>query len=97
MYQHCSDTLRRRQQMDHRWLEEAFLKYATLQVAGWYPSHISLLQLHLHEGLSETLTKITPLFHNAFISKYAGLCLYCLIDAVLCKWKLCCKVERHNF
>lgn len=58
--------------MDRRHLEEAYLQYAILRVAELYRSHIPLQIPHLHDGLSKTLMKITPLFHNAFIQKYAG-------------------------
>lgn len=59
--------------MDRRRLEEAFLQYALLRVAVWYPSHLCIQQLQLHDGLSKTLLDITPLFHKAFIQEYAGM------------------------
>lgn len=58
--------------MDRRRLQEAFFQYALLKVASWYPKHIALEKLILHDGLSDTLLKVTPLFHNAFTEKYAG-------------------------
>ena len=58
--------------MDRRRLEEAFLQYALLRVASWYPSHISIDKLHLHDGLSRTLLSSTPLFHKAFTQKNTG-------------------------
>ena len=59
--------------MDRRRLEAAFLQYALLKVSKWYPTQINIQKLHLHEGLSETLLNITPLFHDAFIRKNAGI------------------------
>ena len=59
--------------MDRRRLEAAYLQYALLRVAKWYPTQINVQKLHLHEGLSETLLKATPLFHDAFIRKNAGI------------------------
>ena len=58
--------------MDRRRLEDAFFQYALLNVASWYPEHICQKDLHLHEGLSETLTNMTPVFQKAFTEKYAG-------------------------
>ena len=58
--------------MDRRRLEEAFLQYAILNIATLYPTHICTEMLHLHDGLSETLLMVTPVFHNAFIEKNAG-------------------------
>lgn len=58
--------------MDRRRLEEAFLQYALLKVAEWYPLQISIHKLYLHDGLSEMLLKATPLFHEAFTKKYSG-------------------------
>ena len=67
-----SRDLESRQRMDRRRLEEAFLQYALLRVASWYPSDIGIEELHMHDGLSQTLLSATPLFHKAFIQKYAG-------------------------
>ena len=67
-----SNSLESRQQLDRRRLEVAFMQYALLQVTSWYPSIVSLEQLHLHEGLSQTLLKTTPLFHSAIIQTYAS-------------------------
>ena len=58
--------------MDRRRLEAAFLQYALLKVAAWYPEYICISKLHLHDGLSETLLKVTPVFHHVFIQKNAG-------------------------
>jgi hypothetical protein len=58
------------------------LQYAALKVAEWYPSEVSLETLHLHDGLSETLKRMTPLFHNAFMSKYAGFSFFSVIGVV---------------
>lgn len=69
---YSSNSLESRQQLDRRHLEEAFMQYALLQVASWYPSSVSVERLHLHDELSSTLLKMTPQFHNAFIQKYAG-------------------------
>ena len=61
-----------RQRMERRRLEEAFLQYALLNVSSWYPSEVVRDDLHLHQGLSESLLRITPLFHDAFIAKHSG-------------------------
>ena len=68
----CSNSLDSRQQLDRRRLEEAFMQYALLRVASWYPSSVNIEQLYLHDGLSQTLLKTTPLFHSAFIQTYAS-------------------------
>lgn len=67
-----SNSLESRQQLDRRWLEEAFMQYALLRVDSWYPLSVNIEQLHLHDGLSQTLLKTTPMFHNAFIKNYAS-------------------------
>ena len=58
--------------MDRRRLQVAFFQYALLKVAAWYPNHVSINCLHLHEGLSETLMNMTPQFHKAFMDHYSG-------------------------
>lgn len=58
--------------MDRRRLEAAFLQYALLRVAARYPAYICISKLHLHDGLSETLLKVTPVFHHAFTQRNAG-------------------------
>ena len=58
--------------MNHRPLQEAYFQYALLKAASWYPKHIDLQKLWLHDGLPETLLLITPIFHKAFTEKYAG-------------------------
>ena len=68
-----SSELESRQRMDRRRLEAAFLQYALLRVSKWYPTQINVQKLHLHEGLSETLLKDTPLFHVALIRKNAAM------------------------
>ena len=67
-----SSELESRQKMDRR-LEAGFLQYALLRVSKRYPTQIHIQKLHLHEGLSETLLKVTPLFHDAFIQRNAGI------------------------
>ena len=68
-----SSELESRQKMDRRRLEAGFLQYALLRVSKWYPTQIDIQKLHFHEGLSETLLKVTPLFHDAFIRRNAGI------------------------
>ena len=58
--------------MDRRRLQEAFFQYALLRVASWYPKYIALEKVNLHDGLSDTLLSVTPLFHKAFTEKNAG-------------------------
>ena len=72
VYFHSND-LEARQRMERRRLEEAFLQYALLNVASWYPTQVHREELQLHDGLSESLLHITPLFHDAFITKYSGM------------------------
>ena len=49
------------------------LQYALLKVAEWYPLHMSMHKLHLHDGLSQLLLQVTPSFHEAFTKKYSGM------------------------
>lgn len=58
--------------MDRRRLQEAFIQYALLKVASWYPKHVDIQKLWLHDGLPETLLNVTRIFHKAFTKKYAG-------------------------
>ena len=46
--------------------------YNMLNVSSWYPSEVVRDDLHLHQGLSESLLRVTPLFHDAFIAKHSG-------------------------
>ena len=74
-----SNDLDSRQQLDRRRLEEAFMQYALLRVASWYQSSINIERLYLHDGLNQTLLNTTPLFHNAFIQRYASKSVNCMI------------------
>ena len=58
--------------MDRRRLQDAFFQYALLRVGSWYPKHIAIEKLYLHDGLSDTLLNVTPMLHKAFTAKYAG-------------------------
>ena len=69
--------------MDRRRLQEAFFQYALLRVASWYPKHIVLEQLWLHDDLPKTLLNITPIFHKAFTEEYAGWLYRCQIHLPL--------------
>ena len=72
-YHNYSTDLESRLRMDRRRLEEAFLQYALLKVAEWYPLDMSMHKLHLHDGLSQLLLQVTPSFHEAFTKKYSGM------------------------
>lgn len=58
--------------MDRRRLQEAFFQYALLKVASWYPKHVDIEKLYLHDGLSDTLLNVTPHFHKALTENYTG-------------------------
>lgn len=73
-YKHCfRSELVSRQHMDRRRLEEAFMQYALLRVCSWYPSVIKIDILFLHEGLTQTLRDMIPLFLRSFSQRNAGL------------------------
>ena len=49
------------------------MQYATLIVAHWYPEAFEPISVKLHGSMSETLEKITAVYHEAFMTKYAGI------------------------
>lgn len=53
-------------------MEDAFFQYAALRVSQWYPEDIEPISVKLHSSTSETLEKITTVYHGAFMTKYAG-------------------------
>lgn len=59
-------------QMLNRRMEDAFFQYALLRVSQWYPEDIEPITVRLHSTTSETLEKITSVYHGAFMTKYAG-------------------------
>ena len=59
--------------LNRRRIEDAFFQYAALKVARWYPEVIEPIRVKLHSSTSETLEKITAVYHGAFMTKYAGI------------------------
>ena len=70
--------LRKRQLLDRRRLEDAHLKFACLQIAKWYPQSFKHHNLVFTPSLNETLQKLTPVYHEAFLGFYSSkICLKC--------------------
>lgn len=65
-------TLVERHKLDRRRLEAAHFQFAVLQVAMWYPEHITISEIPLHAALQETLPKIVAVYQGAFMEKYAS-------------------------
>ena len=57
--------LKNRQLLDRRRLEDAHLKFA------WYPDSIEHPQIFT-PSLNETLQRLTPLYHDAFLGIYSS-------------------------
>ena len=53
-------------------MEDAFFQYALLRTAARYPDLFKLSQLPLHSSTLMALSKFTPLYHDAFMAKYAS-------------------------
>lgn len=58
--------------MDRRRFEAAHLKYASLQVATWYPEAISYSSIKFGGDVTDTLNKITPALLLSFEANYAS-------------------------
>ena len=63
-----------RAQLDHRRLEEAFIKYNILQSSKQYPEHFR--DVPFSSTIEETLEEITPLYYQVFSRRYMGTSLY---------------------
>ena len=60
-----------RKKLDRRRLENAHLQYAVLKVVKAYPEQLQIQDISLKD-LNDTLIRITPIFHEAFISQFTG-------------------------
>lgn len=63
---------KKRQQMDRRRFEAAHLKYASLQMASWYPQTNIHGSIKFEGDVLESLYEITPALFDSFETKYAG-------------------------
>ena len=63
-----------RQELDRRWLEDAHMKYACLQLLAWFPEAVGETCTAFQADMIDTLAKITPALFFAFEAKYAGVC-----------------------
>lgn len=63
---------KRRQQLDRCRFEAAHLKYASLQMATWYPKAISYNCVKVEGDIMDTLNEITPALFLGFEENYAG-------------------------
>jgi len=59
-----------RKSLDHRRLEEAHLKFCTLDVYQKFKEDFS--NWGIKHNLYQTLDDITPVLHKAFCTKFAG-------------------------
>jgi len=57
--------------LDQRRLEEAHLKFCVLDVYQKFKDHFP--NWEINHNLHQTLDDITPVFHKAFSSKFAGM------------------------
>ncbi|KXJ06830.1 uncharacterized protein LOC114576501 [Exaiptasia diaphana] len=63
--------LEERKQLDRRRLEDGHLQFAILRIMESYPDEFNC-QSTSFKDLKELLTSITPVFHEAFIKRFAG-------------------------
>lgn len=61
-----------RQKVDRHRVEDAFYQFALLKVVSWYPKQFDISSLAMHADIGETLSKMTQIFHDAFMQKYSG-------------------------
>lgn len=66
--------------MDRRRFEAAHLKYASLQMATWYPEATSYNQITFEGDVKDTLNEIMPALCS-FEARYAG--LYNTVDGTV--------------
>ena len=64
--------LTNREKLDRRRAEAAYFQFALLRVAAWYPHLFTLSDLSLHKNLENTLSKVTEIYHGAFMDTYAS-------------------------
>ena len=57
-----------RQRLDRRRVEDAFFR-----VAAWYPDVFLVSHLHLHSSTLRSISRIVPLYHDAFMQLYASM------------------------
>ena len=67
----CNSEYTDRDALDKRRLEEAHMRFCILDVLKRYPQ-LSPTLLKLYSSLQQSLDDITPLYYNAFSSRYAG-------------------------
>ena len=65
--------------LDRRRLETAHLKYAMLKTQSRYGATLSS-SIPMQTDFCKTLEKFTPLYYEAFTSKYAGVCKILLLS-----------------
>jgi len=66
----CSTAPPTRKILDRRRLEEAHLKLCVVDVFDRYRNYFQVWEVHTN--LQTTLDNITPIFYEAFSTKYAG-------------------------
>lgn len=60
--------------LDRRRLEDAHMIYAVLHVLNWYPAKFRYNENRIRPShFNEVLSCVTPIFHNGFSERYAGM------------------------
>ena len=68
--------------MDRRRLEMAHMKYALLNVCGWYPS-LSVSEMVIRPGqFDEMIVPFSDQYYSCFSAKYARKCQFLLFFSV---------------